>query len=123
MRQRTFQFFELVLRAVHFDAHEVGQLEHFRQQRADIVEMSEKENLFYGFSINGDEIFCREAYESAEGLLAPLDNVGALLEELLKVADIIRVEVHGPAEQLEKLKAPLAHLSPTWFMLEASRHE
>src|SRR5712692_1079583 len=39
---------------------------------------TEKDNLFYGFSVNGDEIFCREAYESAEGVLAHLDNIGAL---------------------------------------------
>jgi hypothetical protein len=38
---------------------------------------TEKENLFYAFSINGDEIFCREAYETANGLLTHLDNVGA----------------------------------------------
>ncbi len=30
----------------------------------------EKENLFYSFSINGDEVFCREAYESAKAILA-----------------------------------------------------
>jgi quinol monooxygenase YgiN len=56
---------------------------------------SEKENFFYGFSVNGDEVFFREAYESANGLLAHLDNVGALLEEMLKMADLTRVEVHG----------------------------
>lgn len=81
---------------------------------------TEQENLFYGFSINGDEILCREAYESAEGLLAYLENVAALLKETLKMADLIRVEVHGPAEELEKLKQPLAHLNPAWFTLEAS---
>ena len=37
----------------------------------------EKENLFYCFSVNGDEIFCREAYGSAEGLLAHLENLSA----------------------------------------------
>jgi len=26
----------------------------------------EKDNLFYGFTVNGDEIFCREGYGSAE---------------------------------------------------------
>lgn len=66
-------------------------------------------------------MFCREAYESAEGLLAHLDNVGALLAEMLKMADLTRVEVHGPAAELEKLKAPLAHLNPKWFTLEESR--
>jgi quinol monooxygenase YgiN len=79
---------------------------------------TEKENLFYGFSINGDEIFCREGYESAEGVLAHLDNVSALLAEMLTMADLTRVELHGPAEELEKLKGPLAHLNPAWFVLE-----
>ena len=80
----------------------------------------ERENLFYGFSVNGDEVFCREAYASAEGVLAHLDNVGALLAEMVTMADLIRVELHGPAEELEKLKGPLAHLNPAWFTLEAS---
>jgi quinol monooxygenase YgiN len=81
---------------------------------------AEQENLFYGFSINDDEIFCREAYESAEGLLVHLKNVDALLTEMLKSADLTRVEVHGPAKELAKLKEPLAHLHPAWFTLEAS---
>ena len=79
---------------------------------------TEKENLFYAFSVKGDEVFCREAYQTAAGLLAHLDNVGPLLAEMLKVADLIRLEVHGSAEELEKLKAPLAHLNPAWFTLQ-----
>jgi hypothetical protein len=71
---------------------------------------SADENLFYVFSINEGQVFCREAYESADGLLAHLDNVSALLEEILKMADPTRVKVPGPPEELEKLKAPLAHL-------------
>jgi len=78
---------------------------------------TEKQNLFYEFSMNGDELFCREAYENAEGLLAHLDNVGALLAETLKIADLTRLEVHGPAKELAKLKQPLAHLNPTFFQL------
>jgi quinol monooxygenase YgiN len=81
---------------------------------------TEKANLFYGFSINGDVVFCREGYDSAEGVLAHLDNVGTLLSEMLTMADLTRVELHGPAEELEKLKEPLAHLNPAWFKLEAS---
>jgi quinol monooxygenase YgiN len=82
---------------------------------------TEKGNLFYGFTVNGDEIFCREAYTDAEGVLAHLENVGALLAEMLKMADLTRLEVHGPTAELEKLKAPLAHLNPKWFTLEESR--
>jgi hypothetical protein len=38
---------------------------------------SEDENLFYAFSINEDQVLCREVYENANGLVAHLDNVGA----------------------------------------------
>jgi quinol monooxygenase YgiN len=37
---------------------------------------TEKLVLHYDFTINGDEIFCRESYTGAEGLLAHLENVG-----------------------------------------------
>jgi quinol monooxygenase YgiN len=78
---------------------------------------TEKAILFYEFSWNGDELFCREAYENAEGLLAHLDNVGVLLTEAMKMADLTRIEVHGPAAELEKLKKPLTHFKPAWFAL------
>jgi len=71
-------------------------------------------------SVNGDEIFCREGYTDAEGLLAHLDNVGALLAEMLTMADLNRVEVHGPTMELEKLKKPLAHLNPAFFAVECT---
>jgi hypothetical protein len=81
---------------------------------------TERKNLFYGFTISGDEIFCREGYTDAEGVLAHLDNVGALLTEMLTMADLTRVEVHGPAAELSKLKEPLAHLKPAWFTIQCS---
>jgi quinol monooxygenase YgiN len=77
---------------------------------------AEKDNLYYDFTINGEEFFCREAYRGAAGALAHLDNVGALLEELIRLADLIRLEVHGPAAELEKLKSPMAKLKPIWFI-------
>ncbi len=78
---------------------------------------AETGNLFYEFSINGNEVFCREGYLNAEALLAHLENVGAMLAQALKMADLIRIEVHGPAAELQKLKEPLAHLNPAWFQL------
>jgi quinol monooxygenase YgiN len=83
----------------------------FREKTA-----TEEKNLFYDFTINGDEVFCREGYDSADALLAHLENVGPLLAEALKIADLIRLEVHGPASELEKLREPLAHLNPQWFV-------
>ena len=79
---------------------------------------SEEKNLYYEFTLNGDELFCREGYVGAEGVMAHLDNVGALLGELLKIGDLQRLEIHGPAAELEKLKAPLADMKPAWFVLQ-----
>jgi hypothetical protein len=39
---------------------------------------------------------------------------------MLKMADLTRVEVHGPAAELEKLKKPRARMNPKWFALQAS---
>lgn len=78
----------------------------------------EKLVLYYDFTVNGDEIHCREAYFGAAGLLAHLDNIGAVLGEFLKIVDLTRVEVHGPAEELAKLKGPMEGLNPTWFVYE-----
>jgi len=78
---------------------------------------NETGNLFYEFTINGDEVFCREAYVNAEALLAHLDNVSAMLAQTLTMAELVRIEVHGPAAELDKRKEPLAELNPTWFQL------
>jgi quinol monooxygenase YgiN len=79
---------------------------------------TEEANLYYDFTINGDVVFCREAYVEAEGLLKHLENVGPVLAEYLKLADVLRVEVHGTAASLGKLKGPLAGLKPEWFVFE-----
>ena len=74
--------------------------------------------LYYGFSFDGDIAHCREGYKDAEGLLAHLENVGALLQEALTIADITRLEVHGPEEELAKLREPLSGLNPQFFELK-----
>ena len=40
------------------------------------------------------------------------------LQQALTVADIARLEVHGPEEELAKLREPLAGLNPRFFTLE-----
>jgi len=74
--------------------------------------------LYYGFSIAGDEVFCREGYVNAEGALEHLDRVGPLLSEFLKSADLVRLEVHGPEAELERMREPMAELDPRFFILE-----
>ena len=108
----------------YFKVHP-GKLEAFKTKLPAFIEKAatEEKNLFYGFSINGDEIFCREGYVDAAGVIAHLDNVGALLADALKISDLIRLELHGPAQELDKLKGPLAHLNPAWFAVERSMRD
>ena|SRR3974390_1036175 len=80
--------------------------------------LNESANLFYDFTINGDVVFCREAYLGAEGLLAHIENVGPVLAEFLKISEVLRVEIHGTKANLDKLKGPLAGLKPEWFAFE-----
>jgi len=74
--------------------------------------------LYYDFSIGGDLVFCREAYRDATALLAHVGNVGAQVERMLTLSALERLEIHGPAAELEKLKGPLAGLKPAWFASE-----
>ena len=97
-----------------------GNVEAFKKLCEQFVAKTSEETkcLYYGFSFDGDQAHCREGYKDAEGLLTHLDNVGQLLEEALKIAEITCLEVHGPEEELAKLREPLAKLEPQFFTLE-----
>ncbi len=97
-----------------------GKLQAFRALCEEFVAKTQNEPkcLYYGFSFDGDQVHCREGYADAQGLLAHLDNVAALLQEALKIAEIARLEVHGPRDELDKLREPLASLKPQFFTLE-----
>ncbi len=97
-----------------------GQLEAFKALGPRFVERTRSEPgcVHYCFSFDGDTAHCREGYDDAAAVLAHLDNVGALLGEALKIAKITRLEVHGPAAEIDKLRGPLAQLKPQFFVLE-----
>ena len=86
------------------------------------VEMtsSEPDCLYYGFSLCGNKLHCREGYKDASGALAHLDNVGSLLQELLGTGkiELKELQIHGPEPELAKLREPLAELNPTYWVLE-----
>jgi quinol monooxygenase YgiN len=105
--------------APYFKVNE-GQLAAFRKGCEAFVAKTRKERncLFYGFSFSGDEVHCREGYTDAQALLFHLENVGQLLQEALKISNIIRLEVHGPEEQLALLREPLADLNPRFYSLD-----
>ncbi|MBL1178087.1 putative quinol monooxygenase [Pantanalinema sp. GBBB05] len=103
----------------YFNVH-AGKLELFKALCEQFVDKTKEEPLclYYGFSFDGDQVHCREGYEGAEGVLAHLANVGTLLEEALKIADLTRLEIHGPEPELVTLREQLAHLQPQFFTLE-----
>ena len=95
-------------------------MDQFKERCERFIEKTKQESkcLYYGFSFNGNEAHCREGYKDAEGLLAHLDNVGALLQETLAEVELTRLEIHGPEPELTKLREPLAKLNPQFFTLE-----
>jgi quinol monooxygenase YgiN len=103
----------------HFKVH-ADKLDQFKAVCQKFVKKAETEKgcLYYGYSFDGNDAHCREGYSNAAGLLAHLDNIGSMLPELLKLSELTRLEVHGPAEELSKLKGPLADFKPQYFTLE-----
>ena len=97
-----------------------GKINEFRELCERFLSLTAQETkcLYYGFSFDGSNVYCREAYEDAGALLEHLANVDAVLNEALKISQISRLEIHGVAEELAKLKEPLAALAPTYFTLE-----
>lgn len=79
---------------------------------------NEPKCYYYGFSFYGNMAHCREGYEDAEGVLAHLDNVGELFKDALEISELARLEIHGPKEELDKLREPLSDLAPEYFELE-----
>ena len=102
----------------YFKAHP-GQMAACRALLPRFVEQSKSEPgiLYYEFTTDGESIFCREGYRDADAALAHINNVGALLEEMLKHSELTRLEFHGPAAELVKLKEPLKALPVVWFEL------
>jgi quinol monooxygenase YgiN len=97
-----------------------GKMDEFKSLCEQFVSETAQEHkcLYYGFSFDGNNVHCREAYEDAEGLLTHLTNVRALLNKALQIAQVTRLEVHGIPEELSKLTEPLSALAPTYFTLE-----
>jgi len=95
-----------------------GKMEQIRELLPLFVDRTatEKANLYYEFTLSDDLIFCREAYVDAAAALTHLNNVGDLLDEMLKLSTLERLEIHGPSAELNQLREPLGKLNPVWFV-------
>merc|ERR1712072_1026641 len=75
----------------------------------------------YAFSFESTEgvASCRESYGDAEAILLHLKNVDTPLKAVLNgPADLLRLEVHGPASENAKLKEALGPLGCEFFNVE-----
>ncbi|MCP3982146.1 MAG: hypothetical protein GY716_22800 [bacterium] len=99
-----------------------GEEESVRSYLEKFVELTRSEPgcLYYGFSTCGDKFHCREGYADGDAALAHLGNVGPLLQELLGSgkAELTDLQVHGPEQELAKLREPMAELNPGFWVLE-----
>lgn len=104
----------------YFKIH-AGKMQEFKALCEQFVELTNKEPgcLFYGFSFDGDNAHCREGYRDGDATMAHVQNIGHLLPEVFKIADLARMELHGPQAELAKLRgAPFSDLKPQYFTLE-----
>ncbi len=103
----------------YFDIHD-GKVDEFKAMCDTFIDLTKKEEkcYYYGFSFDGNNAHCREGYADADGLLKHLENVDAPLKQALEISNLSRLEIHGPEEELAKLREPLAALSPQFFTLE-----
>jgi len=97
-----------------------GQLEAFKALARKLVAKTRTEPgcIHYAFSFNGNLAHCGEGYVDAAALLAHRDNVAELLGQALKIAKIVRFEVHAPEAEIDKLRGPMASRNPQFFVLE-----
>ena len=72
-----------------------------------LTKAKEPDCLFFNITACGsDKAYVREAYKDGTAALFHLKNMGHMIPKLFEVADI-NVQVHGPAEEIEPLKAVL----------------
>jgi len=103
----------------YFTVHK-DKLSDFKALGEEMVARTQSEDdvVFYGFSFSGQQAHCREGYKSAAGILKHLENVDDLLQQALAIADLDKLEVHGPATEIAALQEPLKALNPTYFTME-----
>jgi quinol monooxygenase YgiN len=73
--------------------------------------------VHYAFAFDGHVAVCREGYLDAEAVLAHGRNLAGLFAQALKISRLLRVEVHAPAAEVEKLRGPFSALNPQYFVL------
>jgi quinol monooxygenase YgiN len=82
-----------------FTIKDLKKAEPFMKKCVDLTK-SEAGCMYYGWTIQGDKLFCREAYVDAAAVQAHLDNIVPSVGEMLDsgAASLDKIEFHGPKE-------------------------
>merc|ERR1719419_32469 len=77
--------------------------------------------LYYGFGVAGDSVYCREGFKDAEAAAKHGADIKPIIEEPIKAvgAGNMRLNVVGPAAELEKLKPKLAPRGAVFWELDS----
>merc|ERR1712183_885438 len=89
-----------------------GKMDEFKSGFADFyagTKAGTKECLYYGFCCEGNQVFCREGYRSAKGVLAHLGDVKEELDRAVAIVGPsgLKLAVMGPEAEHEKLMEPM----------------
>ena len=87
-------------------------------ERFKDVTAQESGCVYYGWNLTEDKtkLFCREAYKNGESVITHLNNVGGLLEELFALdVSLDHLYIHGPKDELEKVKPVVKDMNVTLF--------
>ena len=89
-----------------------GKVEVFERLADRFVEKTRTESGIraYGWSFSADDAHCRQRYKNADGFLEHVENVYSLFQEALTISDCTRLAIHGPEDELAKLRQPLAEI-------------
>lgn len=77
--------------------------------------------LYYGFATSGDSVYCREGYKNAEAVMLHGADIKEIAAEPMKIIGEagVKINVIGPAAELEKLKPRLAPRGAIFWELDS----
>eukprot|EP00056_Hartaetosiga_gracilis_P022969 m.34446 g.34446 ORF g.34446 m.34446 type:complete len:133 (-) comp9917_c0_seq1:239-637(-) len=87
---------------------------------SDKVRENEEGCLSFGFVFSQDSptAFFRESYVDGDAVLTHLKVAEDVLPQFFACSKLKSIEVHGPAEEIEKAREPLTKMGATFWSLD-----
>ena len=87
------------------------------------VEGTKKEKgcIYYGWTVEGDKLFCREAYVDGDAIVEHLKNAGPIIGPCLE-AGVLKLEsfqIHCGKDELPKLKKDADGFGAVYYIVDS----